>query len=358
MGRVRPFTPEDASAVARLRGRMFKRSSRLADGSLERYLTRVFCENPWADGELPSLVYEGAGGVEGFLGVVPRPMVRQGRCVRAVVTTQLMVAPESRGLAGLELVRTVFAGPQDLVLADVPNPVARRLWEALGGGSARMYALNWTWTVQPVRHFLLRCGGGWSVRVLRLATRPLQTAADAVAARISRRNHDYVSPPGSEEPLDVERAVRDLPSFGRRLALRPAYDVASLSWLIERGREKWGEEATLGASVFADDGTHAGWFLYVLRRGAVSQLLQLVAGEGRYDLVLARLRHHAWRRGAAAVRGRYDPSCVEAMAGASVRFDFDHRGVLVQSRDPALLRDVLTGNAQLSGLEGEWWMDF
>jgi hypothetical protein len=39
---------------------------------------------------------------------------------------------------------------------------------------------------------------------------------------------------------------------------------------------------------------------------------------------------------------------------------FDRKGpsVLVHSRDPDLLQRVLGGRAVLSGLDGEWWMNF
>ena len=39
-------------------------------------------------------------------------------------------------------------------------------------------------------------------------------------------------------------------------------------------------------------------------------------------------------------------------------YAYDGPGVLVHSQKPNLTHEVLSGNAMLTGLDGEWWMDF
>src|SRR5439155_1097840 len=152
-------------------------SERDSPDRLAHYLEQIFCRHPWADEELTSLVYEDERGrVAGFLGIIPRPLRFQGEPVRAAVATQLMVAPERRGLVGRRLMRTFLTGPQDLSLSDTANEVGRRLWESLGGSVSLIHSLAWTRTLRPCRHlagrFLYYChtGGGLG-EVLQLAAR-------------------------------------------------------------------------------------------------------------------------------------------------------------------------------------------
>ena len=47
-----------------------------------------------------------------------------------------------------------------------------------------------------------------------------------------------------------------------------------------------------------------GWYLYYVRAGGISEVIQVAARNGSYARVLQRLLVDAWRQGAAAVRGR------------------------------------------------------
>src|SRR5436190_8200996 len=133
----------DLAALVALRRVAFRHSERSSTEALTGFFRAVFLENPWRDPELPSLVYENERGeVAGFLGVLPRRMIAEGREIRMAVGTQLMVAPADRGLAGRRLMRTLMDGPQDLCFGDTANDAARRLWTSIGGRTSPMYSMK------------------------------------------------------------------------------------------------------------------------------------------------------------------------------------------------------------------------
>ncbi len=359
MGGIRALALEDLPAVADLRRRTFRFSRWDSAEALQAYLKTVFLENPWYDEELPSLVYEESPGkIAGFLGVVPRPMVMHGKAIRAAVTTQFMVAPESRGLVGIELVRRAFAGPQDLLIADVPNSAARSLWEGLGGQSARLYGLSWILRIRPLRYAASQLGAGMLVRGVRFLSRPLLNISDAVAARRSQSSLRKSSVGAVGEPLAVETMAAELAALVGNRGLRPHYDPVALRWLLDRVAQKWPDEALEKVLVRSSNGQIAGWFLYLRNSGGISQVLQVVARPGRHREVLEHLSHSALCNSALALRGRFEQACMPELIKLRCSYAYDGRGVLVHSQKPNLTHEVLSGNAMLTGLDGEWWMDF
>ena len=105
-----------------------------APPGLAAYFERTLLDQPWADPEIPSLVYEGAGGrIVGFVGShvrgaalrraprpdgVPRPVRQRPR--------------RSQPGGGRLLLRTFLAGGQDVSIAEGTAKVAG-MWTRLGG---------------------------------------------------------------------------------------------------------------------------------------------------------------------------------------------------------------------------------
>lgn len=354
MLRIRAFEPEDVSQVAALRGRVF-RQARGQGEALEAYLRAVFFAAPWVDPSLPALVSEEDGRITGFVGILPRPFVRDGEPVRAAVATQIMVAPESRGLAGVRLMRAAFAGAQDVLFADVVNRDARILWERSGGSTALLYGFQWVRPLRPARHAAAALGHAPLARGTRFMASPFFRVVDSVAAPAAVR-----AKPGCtvEAMPDLAAVPALLPRTAATHAILPVYDAGSLAWLMERARERWREERVRAALVRGAEGEPIGWFVYLDGGAGTAQVLQLAALPARRGEVLRQLFRHAWRGGAAAVRGRADPPWMDDVAAAGCRWERSGEGVIVHSRRPELLSAFLRGDAVLSGLDGEWWMDF
>lgn len=358
-GRLRPFQREDLPEVVALRRQAFRYSERERTERLVAYLERIFYDHPWADPELPSLVYEDERGrVAGFLGVIPRPLLFQGAPIRAAVATQLMVASESRGLVGRRLFRAFLAGPQDLSLSDTANDAARLLWESLGGSVSVTHSLTWTRALRPYRHYASRASsGGLARRLASLAARPLLAVADACAARIGGPFRQQV-PPGATEPLDPAVMAATLARLVGPRALRPLYEDGSLGWLLEQAADKRQFGELRQRLVRGPRGEVAGWFLYYCDDGGVGQVLQVAAARSGQALVLRHLFYDAWRGGLAAVAGRVEPALAAELGAQRCRFERTGPWMLIHSQRTEIMHAIVCGAAFVSRLEGEWWLSF
>lgn len=354
MLRIRGFEPDDIPPVAALRGRVFQRARRQG-GELEAYLRTVFFANPWHDPSLPALVSEEDGEITGFVGIVPRPFTRNGERLRAAVVTQIMVAPERRGLTGIALLRAAFDGPQDVVFSDVVNRDARRVWEGAGGSTAMLYGFYWVRPLRPARYAAGALGQAALARGTRFVAGPFFRVVDRIAAPAPVRVRPALM---AEAMPDLASIPELLPRTATPRAVLPAYDADSLAWLLERARERWREEEVRAVTVRGADGEPAGWFIYVDGGGGTALVLQLAAHPTRRGEVLRQLFRHAWRAGATAVRGRADPRWMDDVTAAGARWERTGEGLTVHSRRPELLAAFLSGEAVLGGLDGEWWMDF
>ena len=341
-----------------LRLQAFRFSERRSASELAVYFERIFFQHPWRDEELSSWVYEdGRGHVTGFLGVLPRRMMWRGQPIRLATSTQLMVAPRSRGLVGLWLVRAFLTGPQDLSLSDTANDTSRRILEGLGGSTSMIHSLAWLRPLRPCRDLASRLARGWGIagRAAALAARPLVAAGDAVAARM--QDGAARRPAGSVQPLTSALMLAHLDVLASR-RLRPVYESGSLDWLLEQVAEKRQFGTLERGLVRGGAGDVAGWFLYFLNPGGVSHVVQVAARPTTGRLVLRHLFHHAWARGATAVSGRLDPALVADLAALGCAFQRDGPWVLVHARRPEILQAIERGDGFLSRLDGEWWLSF
>ena len=357
-GRVRPVRDDDLGALTDLHRRTFG-SSAAGEEELSSYLLELLCRHPWLDERLPSLVYEtGDGRLVGCLGVMPRPLSLDGEPILGVVSHNFMVDPEHRSsMAGIELMKALFSGPQDLALAE-GNDSSRRLWKALRGTVSLTYSLRWTHPLAPGRFALSVLERRDHVRpFLATGLRPVAGLVDALATRLPGSPLRSGEPAARTEELDVESLAAGIEQVSRRRLLRPRYGVEELTWILWMlGRRPDG--AALRSGLVRAGDRVAGWYLYHLRAGGVADVVQLGATEQTAGVVLDRLFHDAREAGAAAVSGLLDPPLLPAL---SERLCLYHRGrdtswLLVKGRNDRAVRALHTGDAFFTHLEGEWWL--
>ncbi len=357
-GRIRAFRRDDIPAVTALRRRLFRLSEQRTPERLAAYFEQLFFDGPLGDADLPSLVYEDeAGGVAGFLGVVARRMSWRGRPVRVAVGTQLMVAPERRGLAGKRLARALVAGRQDLTLSDLANDGARRVGESVGFTAVPTWSLQWTLALRPARAAWARGARSLLSRAAAQAMRPLCAVWDA--AVVWARGTPAAPAPGDHvERLDVHRDLGELEPLLAQWPLRPVYERTALTWQLSQIARKPSLGALQQLLVRDGGGRALGWCLYGLNPGGASDVIQVAARRGAGRRVLAQLARHAHAHGAVALSGRLDAALAQDLAAAGSAFSADGPWLLVHARDHALTDAIVGGDAFLTRLEGEWWLSF
>jgi len=360
MGRVRPFVDDDISQVVDLHRRIFGMSDKWSPELYRGYFHEVFLNNPWYDKSLCSLVYEeGSGKIGGFLGVMPRPMWMKGRPIRAAVSSQFIVEPESRlKLAGVQLLKAFLSGPQDLSLADEANNSSRALWERLGGSTELLYSIHWTCILRPAQYVRVRLGPRNLLRPLTFLLKPFCQVIDSVVARAPDNTYYRTGARCVGEDPGVETLLKCSDAFRHPQSLRPEYDQSSLEWLLGRAAETNGHGNLQKVAVRNAARELIGWFLYYLDRHGMGEVLQIGSNKTSAHEVLNYLFIHAWRNGAIALRGRLEPGLMPellALRGLTHRHRY---WTLVHSQKPELLDGIHRGDAFMTRLEGEWCMRF
>ena len=357
MGHIRPLVEEDLPAIVDLHNRLFGNLRSYPPEVVRSFYSEIYFRHPWKDGPDSSFVYEDDGGrMIGCLASVRRPMRTKDRTIRMAISNNFMVDPASRGsLAAVELLRTFFAGPQDLSLAE-GNLLSRKIWEKVGGSVAYPYSMSWTFALKPSRYVVSALRERGLSAVLASTLWPAASMLDASLGRLRWSPFRVTAPEFSSTPLDAETMLRCLPSLASDYELVPEYDEASLAWLINllSRRQGLGElrmRAVEGSSEIL------GWYLYYLKRGGKGQVLQIAARPGSREQVLDHLLDDASRGGAVALSGQVEPRWLAALSQKrSCLFTQTGAWMLVHARDPALLQPFHQGDAFLSRLEGEWWI--
>ena len=365
MSRVRSLRARDLPDLAGIWLRAFQRPG--TPSGVQRYFREVFLDQIPAADEPPSLVYEDDEGViAGFVGAIPRRMVFRGRPIRAVVTTQLMVDPARRhGLAAFDLLRALFAGPQELTFCDGANERSLRVWERSGGEVVRLYSLDWRRVLRPAGYVRQRFARAGRARVARV-TAPLCRLADALAGSLTRLDHAAAIgvPLGRPRAALVDdelscaavRAILDdaVPAA----SLRPSYDEESLAWLLDQAARTRGKGPLRRRLCREASGAAVGWYIYYAKPGGVAQVLQIGGKSSAIGGVLENLFADAYAAGSVAVVGQAEPRWLREITDAHATFACNSLGVLVHARDRAIADALQRGDSSISRLDCEWWLRF
>jgi hypothetical protein len=325
-----------------------------------RYFEDVFFSNPWHDPDLPSLVYQDeTGRVDGFLGVLPKPMVFEGEPVRAALACKLRVRNPAEGQGprnpwtALRLLKRFFKGPQDLSVANPVNLDGKKIFEACGGLAVPLYSLRWFRPIRPARAVLafMEVQSNRRSRPLTL----LADAADLAGTRIVSRLAASRGEPYALAGLDARSAVEALeraPGFD----LRPHYDAPSLEWVLEMARRRAMGGCFRAAMVKDNARRDIGWFVYVQVREHVGLVLQSIAVDGHHGTVLRAAIEDAADRGLALLWGAVSGGDLQPYNVNRCPLQGGDEWMFTHSRQPPLVEAFLRGRALFTGLDSERWI--
>lgn len=359
MATIRILADVDVGAVAALFMRIYPDHGWESENACAAYFRDILFDNPWHDPQVPSWVAVDDGEIVACYAVMARRMILNGRPIRVAVGCQFLVdAKRCDGRVWLQLAKACMSGPQDLTLADGANEFSRRMWTAVGGAASLLYSLHWTRPLRPAGYTLsLLEERGAMPRALRFAVRPIASAIDALAARLRPNRFNRTDPGIVEQGLDAATMHKYLPDAVKGYALRPDYRDDGLPWLLRQAAHKTRHGKLRARAVFKAE-RPIGWYLYYVSPGKIGEVLQIVAFDNRFDAVLRCLLVDAWRQGATALRGRFDPRSAQALSDQYCWLRREGPWTLIQSRDETVMAALQQGDAFLSRLEGEWWMRF
>lgn len=323
----------------------------VAPASLEGFFGRALFDNPATDPEIPSLVYEGSEErITGFIGAQVRPMLFDGRPIRVASASHLVADPDERRPIGALLLRAFLTGRQDATVTDTATHTVTRIWMALGGRPRHLGGIEWVRLFKPGS-----VAANTLARKRRKESRPAELVAGALDTALSAPVGRFLRPSAAEgagEPLTPASMLEHMPAVTDSMRLVPHYDESYLEWLFgELGRVR--PDGRSVATLVRTQGRVAGWYVYRLREGDLSEVAQVAARLDDAGCVLDHLFEHASAGGAGGLRGRMEPHLLAAVGER--RCGLRHiGGRLVHSRHPDLVDAINSGSAMLSLLEGEW----
>jgi len=161
-----------------------------------------------------------------------------------------------------------------------------------------------------------------------------------------------------EEELDADSLLACLSESSGNQLLRTEYGRAALTWLLDfMSRTK--AHGDLRKLILLDARRNLiGWYLYFVKRAGVGEVVQIGGRPETIGQILNHLFWDAWKCGALALHGRFDPLYVQELRDRCLFFYRRGSWLLVHSRNPELQQCVLSGNALLTRLDGQWSMEF
>ena len=258
-GAIRPIERDDLPQVVELYQRVMRSAAFRAPPGLAPYFERTFLDHPWADPEIPSLVYEaGDDRIIGFIGSHVRRLTFDERPIRMGVSGQLISDPAKRHLAvGAMLMRRYLSGPQDLTITDGATEVVHEMWVRLGGHALHPESIVWTRPLRPSR----AVADLWLEREGRERWR---SVAGPVASVLDSATNKFTRPPPGPPAVEAEELtaralVEHQPEVLGDARLHVDYDEAFVEWLfLEMAAMR--TRGTLVRRLLRQEGRVLGWY--------------------------------------------------------------------------------------------------
>jgi GNAT superfamily N-acetyltransferase len=354
VSQIRPIRRADLAQVTELYERTMRAGPGTPAPGLAAYFERTLFDDPWADPNIPSLVFQADDDrILGFIGSHVRHLLMDERQARMACAGHLVSDPLHRHLGiGARLLRTYLDGPQDLTITDGATDVVHGMWVRLGGYALHPGSCAWFRMFRPLR----AVGDIWLEVSGRQRLRPfLHATSAALDSPMRRFTRPRARPAGVHaEELTPQTLIECQEEVLGDTRLRVDYDEPFLDWLF---REMAGvaTRGTLVRRLLRANDRLLGWYIGYLKPGGLSQVMEIQATRGKLGTVLDCLFADAWEAGSDAVEGRLEPALYEPLSSRGCWVHYGARA-LFHSQDPDVLAAISLGRSALTRLDGEYWM--
>jgi hypothetical protein len=278
-----------------------------------------------------------------------------GQKLRAALASSLVVDnPAEHPTAGARLLRSYFAGPQELSVSETSNPIAQGMWERAGGKPLAEYSMEWLRPLRPA-------GLGVALLAERISAARILRPIAALTDRAVRRLAPGLAWPAPGTPrhctgadVDDDALLEHIPQFAAHYALHPDWDRASLAFFLRHAARKSRHGELFRRMVYDRKGAPVGCYLYYGRPRQIAYVLQILTRPEAVEAVVANLIGHAEAHGCVGVRGRTQPHLLDALLRHRCVF-FQRSSTTVHSSNADLMAAIRSGDAFIIGLAGEGW---
>jgi len=342
---------EDIPTIAKLHLRVYGNSGHKSTEQLESHYEMFLFANPWCDKEIPSLVFRSKEGrVDGFIGVVVRKMIYNGKLIRMAVPHDLMVAPDCGSpMAAILLIRKLLSGPQELVMGSA-NDSSKKLMEAMGVSTSYAYSMNWLSVLRPCSFMRdkLEAKRRWAAALLSVCV-----GVDVLVSKARRASARALLKKYSGEEMDAQSLLHCVKELSKGYALYPDYSAEEIEWLWSYLGSTNQRGFLQGIQVRDKTGSCVGAYLYYFNTKKSLEIMFLGARDGSAQIVFRHLLDHASSLGAIRAEGRVEPRFVQSISdsGCFLKHRF---WAILDAKNPEILNTINRGDALFSALDGEF----
>jgi hypothetical protein len=255
-------------------------------------------------------------------------------------------------LASIQLFKTLIAGTQDLLIADMTVDVARSTIERVGGTTIFHNSVYWKHPLRPFSFVL----GFLKRKIINGAeSSAIGFMIDALTGKIPGNPFIHLKPSGYTRELTTDEFLEGIGRFTSGWKLTPKYNKQSASWLFEMLSAEKRFGSFQKTAVYNDGNKLVGWFLLFLKSKGRSEVIQVVGEKNTLRTVLDHMFHTAWKGKSVEICGRLDSHFTKEYSDKLTFFIPGKNWMVVHTRDPKLLQTIQSGDTFLSRLEGDLW---
>ncbi len=354
-GHVRALRHDDIPRLRALFTQTFRDGRTTRAEAIETCIAQTYLTSPGDRIAPASLVdVDERDTVRGFMGIITLTARFRGETLRGGILGNYMARDEERAKSAIRLIRATLSSDLDFIFTDTANRTSLGIARATKFSLLPLHSLEWIKLLRPCETGATLLGR----RMPRLGAfaRPLARAGDLVGRRLplaalAPQDRDT----GHDRDIDATTFVAKAPALVERHALKPGWDAAELSWLLDQAGRKTRHGPLHIREVLDASGRLLGLYLLYARPGDVAHALQMISARNRESVVVDAMIRHAAALGAVAVRGASSPIVVDGLGRQPGVFYRHVAASVVFARRADVRAAFRADDAFLGGLFGETW---